>query len=120
MATLHVYTHKLAVGEIALAPGNSALLYTSPPGQVTVLRDIQLDTLLGSIGDAAQLVLIDFATGQSQCLINTEDVPGPPQVRQWTGRLAMLVNDIIVLNNTGTGTGGSSKAWITGYILTLP
>jgi hypothetical protein len=112
-----VYSKKLGTAEIALEPGNDAIIFTAAEGTTTILRSVVLSFLFGTDLGQAQVILYDASTGAGHVLMDTGNNSDNAAVIIFDGRVVMVPGDILHLFNPAGADGGSAYAWASGYQL---
>lgn len=116
MAT--IYSKRLAVFEYSFNTGATMVFYTSPPGFVTVLRE--LDMSWNRIPLNGEMIIDAFSPGLDFVPVwSASTLPRNAGEDQWTGRLVLEVGDQLRVTS-GLGAGLVFRCWASGYLLKAP
>jgi len=113
-----VYSRQFAFVEGLPTTGDAFTVYISPPGQVSIIREI--DAFLEAPEDptaAFEIRIEQPSSGSNVSLLAVPSATGNP-FYQWTGRLVMNSGDLLFMPTIGAGVSGSTATVVvSGYSL---
>jgi hypothetical protein len=113
-----VYSRQFGVAGIALEPSDTDTLYISPPGQVSIVREIDLWMLPATDLGRCWVYLFPVVFAQQIHILDTGDYPAGRQTFQWTGRLVLAPGDVLAIESApDVSDGGNAAAVVCGYSL---